>query len=180
MQSCRGPCSRRTACIEQCSIQLCTGPCKTRALLHRCGGGGGGELRTTYVVLCFCCWEARVVRSRSLDTLQQDCKWEQVNPKAITADELYGTIEKVPTTAVSCRFSCKCLSSEHTSRKKLCSHCKHCRRCRAVVTLQGEWKDGAVSVIMRNMSKASRQREPSECEEKIRASARERDREIER
>ena len=24
----------------------------------------------------------------------QDCKWEQVNPKAITADELYGTIEK--------------------------------------------------------------------------------------
>ncbi|CAJ1396873.1 unnamed protein product [Effrenium voratum] len=41
----------------------------------------------------------------------EDCRWEQVNPKAITADELYGTIEK------------------------------------------GEWKDGAIAVIMRSMSK---------------------------
>ncbi|CAE7303949.1 ODA4 [Symbiodinium necroappetens] len=47
----------------------------------------------------------------ALIAIGEDCKWEQVNPKAITADELYGTIEK------------------------------------------GEWKDGAVSVIMRNMSK---------------------------
>ena len=29
-----------------------------------------------------------------VDVDAQDCRWEQVNPKAITADELYGTIEK--------------------------------------------------------------------------------------
>ncbi|CAL1167896.1 unnamed protein product [Cladocopium goreaui] len=47
----------------------------------------------------------------SLIAIGEDCRWEQVNPKAITADELYGIFQK------------------------------------------GEWKDGAISVIMRNMSK---------------------------
>ena len=42
----------------------------------------------------------------------QDSMWEQVNPKAITSDELYGTMSK-----------------------------------------SKEWKDGAIAVIMRNMSK---------------------------
>ncbi|CAK9041276.1 unnamed protein product, partial [Durusdinium trenchii] len=47
----------------------------------------------------------------TLIAIGEDCRWEQVNPKAITADELYGT------------------------------------------NFKGEWKDGAISVIMRNMSK---------------------------
>eukprot|EP00931_Biecheleriopsis_adriatica_P003888 TRINITY_DN10563_c0_g2_i1.p1 TRINITY_DN10563_c0_g2~~TRINITY_DN10563_c0_g2_i1.p1 ORF type:complete len:2985 (-),score=661.93 TRINITY_DN10563_c0_g2_i1:306-8801(-) len=49
----------------------------------------------------------------------EDCMWEQVNPKAITADELYGTV------------------------------------------IKGEWKDGAISVIMRNMSKEINGYKPS-------------------
>ena len=63
----------------------------------------------------------------------QDCKWEQVNPKAITADELYGTIEKV-------------------GRLEVCCVLVHAI-CPALCSSKGEWKDGAVSVIMRNMSK---------------------------
>ncbi|CAE8644925.1 unnamed protein product [Polarella glacialis] len=49
--------------------------------------------------------------SGALKSTNQDCVWEQVNPKAVTSDELYGTIAK------------------------------------------GEWRDGAISVIMRNMCK---------------------------
>jgi len=30
----------------------------------------------------------------SLIAIGEDCRWEQVNPKAITADELYGIFQK--------------------------------------------------------------------------------------
>eukprot|EP00435_Cladocopium_sp_Y103_P059660 s217_g21.t1 len=55
----------------------------------------------------------------SLIAIGEDCRWEQVNPKAITADELYGIFQKA----------------------------------RSGSGIRGEWKDGAISVIMRNMSK---------------------------
>jgi dynein heavy chain len=50
--------------------------------------------------------------AESLRSVGQDGLWEQVNPKAITSDELYGTMSKTK-----------------------------------------EWKDGAIAVIVRNMSK---------------------------
>jgi len=73
--------------------------------------------------------------------LLQDCKWEQVNPKAITADELYGTIEKAPSRSGAAPQSPAV----------------------AVSVRQGEWKDGAVSVIMRNMSKARADSVPADA-----------------
>jgi dynein heavy chain len=60
------------------------------------------------------CSKSEVWRSLldSVKSIGQDGLWEQVNPKAITSDELYG-----------------------------------------IMTKSKEWKDGAIAVIMRNMSK---------------------------
>jgi dynein heavy chain len=63
------------------------------------------------------CWMSLM---EAVKEIGQDGMWEQVNPKAITSDELYGTMSKTK-----------------------------------------EWKDGAIAVIIRNMSKEINGYKPS-------------------
>jgi len=63
------------------------------------------------------CWMSLM---KACQAVGQDGVWEQVNPKAITSDELYGTMSKTK-----------------------------------------EWKDGAIAVIIRNMSKEINGYKPS-------------------